>query len=163
MRRLAAVASLLAAGCGGKAFKPLAAGDAVPRLEVRTLAGDTVQLGRTSGPVLVNIWATWCVPCREEFPELESLHRDFRGRGLTVLAVSVDQGGDGDVRDFIASQGSTFAVGRDPDGEIQRLFQTVGVPESFLIDARGILRWRKIGALRAGAADARTAIDKVLE
>ena len=162
MRRTAIVASLLATGCGGKAFKPLVAGDAAPRYQVTTLAGDTVVLGEAPGALLVNIWATWCIPCREEFPELEAIDRDYRARGVRVLAVSVDQGGDRDVRDFATMQGSTFAIGRDPTGDIQRRYQTIGVPETFLIDARGMLRWRKVGALRSGAPDARTAIEAML-
>ncbi|MEZ4456280.1 MAG: TlpA disulfide reductase family protein [Gemmatimonadales bacterium] len=148
--------------CGPKAFRPLTVGDPAPRYSVPTLAGDTVEVGRARQPMLVNIWATWCVPCREEFPELEAIAREYRDQGLVVLAVSIDVGADRGVREFVAAEGVTFRIGLDRSGAIQREYQTVGVPESFLIDERGRLRWRKTGALRAGAEDARQAIDAIL-
>lgn len=157
---------VLVAGCrarGDQAFRPLAVGEPAPRYAVRTLAGDSARVGVAGQPLtLVNVWATWCIPCREEFADLERLHGDYRARGLRVLAVSIDQGGDADVRTFVAEKYATFLIGRDADGDIQRVFQTVGVPETFLIAGDGKLLWRKIGALRNGAPDARQAIDAAL-
>jgi hypothetical protein len=76
-----------------------------------------------------------------------------------VLAVSVDGGGDDAVERFIREQGATFIIGRDPQGRAQRLFQTIGVPESFLISGDGTLVWRHFGALPDGAAEARRIIE----
>jgi thiol-disulfide isomerase/thioredoxin len=111
---------------------------------------------------LLNIWATWCIPCRQEFPALEALQRRYAPRGLRVLAVSVDGGGDAAVRSFVAEEGATFTIGRDESGEIQRLFQTVGVPETFLIGTDGRLVWRKIGALDSTSQDVIAQIEKAL-
>lgn len=145
-----------------EAFRPLKVGEAAPRFAVRTLDADSARLGPGEPVTLVNIWATWCIPCRQEFPEMERIHQDYRGRGLRLLAVSVDQGGDDEVRRFVSGAGATFPIGRDEEGTIQRVYQTVGVPETFLVGKDGTLLWRKIGALREGAPDARTAIDAAL-
>lgn len=156
-------------------FRPLLVGSPVPEYSVATLAGDTIRIGTaatttaiatptsssaalptaaTAAPpaaplTLINIWATWCTPCRREFPELERLHREYSGRGLRVVAVSVDGGDDSGVRDFVATQGATFTIARDPRGLIQQRFRSFGVPESYLIDANGTLLWRQVGELRA--------------
>jgi thiol-disulfide isomerase/thioredoxin len=161
---LAAVAVLLAA-CGDAKdrFRPLMAGDPAPRYAARTLAGDSARVGSSGEPLtLLNVWATWCAPCRAEFPELEQLHQDYGARGLRVLAVSVDDGGDDAVQRFVRDQGAHFSIGRDAQGEVQRAFQTIGVPESFLISRDGKLVWRHFGALPGGAAELRRVIDREL-
>jgi thiol-disulfide isomerase/thioredoxin len=167
MRTLGLTGALgvFALGCAkgdGDVFRPLTVGDKAPVYAVSTLAGDSARIQKGEPLTLVNIWATWCIPCREEFPELERLHNDYKARGLRVLAVSVDQGGDGEVRDFVTAKGATFSIGRDPSGEVQRLYQTVGVPETFLVGSDGRLKWRKIGGLTHGARDARVALDSAL-
>ena len=91
--------------------------------------------------VLLNIWATWCPPCREEMPSIQALHETFRARGFTVVAVSIDQAGDEQkIRDFVKEYGLTFEVLHDPAGSIQQIYQTTGVPENFLIGADGTIR-----------------------
>ena len=91
--------------------------------------------------VLLNIWATWCPPCREEMPSIQALHETFKARGFTVVAVSIDQAGDEQkIRDFIKEYGLTFEVLHDPDGNIQQIYQTTGVPENFLLGADGTIR-----------------------
>lgn len=76
------------------------------------------------------------------------MHREYSGRGLRVVAVSVDGGDGSGVRDFVETQGATFTIARDPRGLIQQRFRSFGVPESYLIDANGTLLWRQIGELR---------------
>ena len=143
-------------------FRPLAAGEPVPAFTVRTLGGDSVSVGPDEQLTLLNLWATWCGPCQEEFPELEQLHRDYQAKGLRVVAVSVDLGNDANVRDFAADHGASFTIGRDGEGRMQRLYQTVGLPETFLIAPDGTLIWRHFGALRPGAVELRRQIDQVL-
>lgn len=143
-------------------FRPLAAGEPVPTFTVRTLAGDSASVGPGEQLTLLNIWATWCGPCQEEFPELEQLHRDYRGKGLRVLAVSVDLGNDANVHEFVEDHDATFTIGRDGEGRMQRLYQTVGLPETFLIGPDGKLLWRHFGALKPGAVEVRRQIDQVL-
>ena len=103
---------------------------------VRTLADYRGQV------VLVNVWATWCGPCREEIPSLQALYRDYAPRGFKVLAVSIDEGADAapKVRDFMRGFGVTFDVLHDPEGLIQKTYQTTGVPENFVIGADGVVR-----------------------
>lgn len=160
-----------AAGDGG-AFRPLAVGDAVPGYAAAVVgggAGDSVRIAagdsaaRGAAPLtLVNVWATWCTSCREEFVDLERLHRDYAPRGVRVVAVSVDESGDERVARFAKTEGATFTIAHDPEGRVQRLYQTVGVPETYLVSGEGRLLWRHGGALRNGATDAREAIDRAL-
>ena len=159
-----AALTLLLAACGSsdERFRPLAAGEPVPAFTVRTLEGDSASVGPDQQLTLLNLWATWCGPCQEEFPELEKLHRDYEGKGLRVLAVSVDLGKDANVREFVTDHGATFTIGRDAEGRMQRLYQTVGLPETFLIAPDGTLIWRHFGALRPGAVELRRQIDQAL-
>jgi thiol-disulfide isomerase/thioredoxin len=155
---------LLLGGCKSSdaKFRPLAEGEPAPSFTVRTLDGDSASVGPDEQLTLLNLWATWCGPCQEEFPELERLHRDYEAKGLRVLAVSVDMGDDASVRDFVADHGATFTIGRDAQGRLQRLYQTVGLPETFLIAPDGTLIWRHLGALKPGAEELRRQIDQAL-
>ena len=94
---------------------------------------------------LLNIWATWCVPCRAEMPAMEQLYKELGPKGLKIIAVSIDQDGGSDVAEFVRELGLTFDVLHDPSGEIQQVFQTTGVPESFLLDKQGVIVKKVIG------------------
>ncbi|HET9066412.1 MAG TPA: TlpA disulfide reductase family protein [Gemmatimonadales bacterium] len=140
--RLHAIVSLLLLGAVAceAAQNPVRVGDIAPDARVLDLAtGDTISLtARYGGGVtLVNIWATWCLPCKEEIPALDSLYRALGPQGLRIAAVSIDTRKSSEVRDWIAPFGVGFDVLQDPSGEIQRIYRTTGVPESFLIDKRG--------------------------
>ena len=158
---------LLTTACAGsdnadEAFRPIAIGEPVPELTVRTLAGDTARIEPGQPVTLLNVWATWCGPCEKEFPEIEALQREYGPRGLRIVAVSVDDGDDAPVREFVAAKGATFEIGRDPQGSVRRLYQGIGVPESYLISTDGTLLVRQFGALPDGAASLRAAIEKAL-
>lgn len=92
--------------------------------------------------VLVNIWATWCAPCREEIPSLQALYRDFAPKGFKVVAVSVDDAADAPrkIREFLAPYHVTYDVLHDSAGAIQKTYQSTGVPENFVIGADGVVR-----------------------
>ncbi len=143
------------AGGRGERFQPLAVGAPAPAYAVRTLDGDTIRVGGGPGagsdgvPTLLNIWATWCGPCKREFPELERIHRAHSAAGLRIVAVSIDLGDDAPVASFVREHGATFAIGRDVTGTVQERFQSIGVPESYLIAADGTLLWRHVGELPA--------------
>ncbi len=146
-------------------FKPLGVGDPVPAYATRTLAGDTARVGagQPQPLTLLNVWATWCVPCQKEFPDLERIHRDYGPRGLRVLAVSVDaDGDDAKIRDFIRRYAATFSIGHDPEGAIRDRYQSLGIPESYLISSDGRLLFRNPGAFPEGAANVRAAIEAAL-
>lgn len=86
---------------------------------------------------LVNVWATWCEPCKAEIPALDSLHRRLAPRGFRLVAVSVDTGDSTAVAAFMRGYGVAFDVLHDPAQTIQRIYQSDKVPESFLIDRDG--------------------------
>ena len=91
--------------------------------------------------VLVNVWATWCLPCRSEMPSMEAMYKDFAPRGFKIVAVSVDNAGtEQKVRDFVNTFGLTFDVFHERAGKIQDLYQTTGYPENFLVGADGVIR-----------------------
>jgi len=86
---------------------------------------------------LVNVWATWCEPCKKEIPALDSLYRVLGPKGLRIAAVSIDRGDSVPVKRFMDGFGVTFDVLHDPEGTIQETYQSNGVPESFLLDREG--------------------------
>lgn len=110
--------------------------------------GDSVSLRkRYRGHVtLVNIWATWCVPCRVEMPAMQRLYDSLETRGFRIAAVSIDREGPEVVKQFGSELKLTFDLLQDQSGEIQQAYQTTGVPESFLLDTAGIIMKRVIGA-----------------
>lgn len=125
-------------------------GDVAPPYSATTLAGDSVSTTALKGKVvLLNVWATWCAPCREEIPFLQSLHEQHAASGLELVGVSVDtQGEDETIRGFMNDFRMTYPIWRDPDERIQTLFQALGVPSSYLIDRTGVIRWRRLGIIR---------------
>jgi cytochrome c biogenesis protein CcmG, thiol:disulfide interchange protein DsbE len=109
--------------------------------------GDTVELRDYRGEVvLLNVWATWCAPCEQEMPSMERLYRELGPQGLRVVAVSVDLDDPEDVRKWVADRDLSFTVLHDPSGRIQQVYQTTGVPESFVLDRQGVIVKKIIGA-----------------
>jgi cytochrome c biogenesis protein CcmG, thiol:disulfide interchange protein DsbE len=105
--------------------------------------------------VLVNIWATWCPPCRAEMPSMEKLHKKLANTDFRIAAVSVDGDpffpdheaeGPADVLAFADHLGLTFDILHDPAGGIRQAYDIFGVPESYLLDRHGIIVKRVIGA-----------------
>jgi len=114
---------------------------------VRLGTSDSVSLRQESGGrvTLINIWATWCIPCRAEMPAIEKLWRELGPKGLRILAVSIDDGNPADVQSFVKELGISFEILQDRSGDIQRVYQTTGVPESFLLDKNGVIVKKVIG------------------
>lgn len=131
---------------------------------VDVVRGDTVDFrARYRGQVtLVNIWATWCAPCRDEMPSMEALYQDFAARGFKIAAVSIDEGSSDKVRAFANELGLTFDILHDQTGGIQGTYQTTGVPESFLLDRDGRIVRRLIGGHDWNSAANRGLIDRLL-
>ena len=127
--------------------------------------GDSVSLrDRYRGHVtLVNIWATWCIPCRVEMPAMQSVYDSLRTRGFRVAAVSIDEGDATEVRNFAAELGLSFDILHDPSGRIQQVYQTTGVPESFLLDREGVIVKRVIGAHDWSSPVNRQLVERLLD
>ncbi len=127
---------------------PVQVGSAAPAFTATDLqSGRPVTLGDFKGQVvLLNVWATWCEPCKVEMPSMEQLQKDLGPSGLKILAVSVDQGGAPAVKQFARDLGLTFQILHDPSGDIQRIYQTTGIPESFVINRAGKIEKKVIGA-----------------
>jgi peroxiredoxin len=91
-------------------------------------------------PVLLNVWATWCDPCRDEMPSMQRLYEALKDRGLRVVAISVDdRGSDGLIREFAKEHQLTFDILHDNSLQIMKQYQMRGVPETFLISKEGAI------------------------
>jgi cytochrome c-type biogenesis protein len=139
-------------------------GEAAPDYGAPTLTGDSVNLAGLRGKVvLLNVWATWCIPCRKEIPELQTLHQQYAARGLQVVGVSVDDGhADREVRDFVNEFGVTYTILRDPSETVFSSFFIPGVPASFLIDRNGTVVWRREGPFSARDAVLQSVLGQTL-
>lgn len=147
------IVALLGAGAWGlsrtgEGIEGVAVGAKAPDFSAVDLANaQTISFRKDyEGKVtLVNIWATWCIPCRTEMPAIEALYKDFAAKDFHVLAVSIDEGSADPVIAFAKELGLTFTILHDPTGDIQRIYQTTGVPESFLVDRHGMIVRKIIG------------------
>ena len=122
-------------------------GSLAPEYSAVTMAGDSASIAQHQGEVvLLNVWATWCLPCREEIPALQRLHERFGEQGLRVVGVSVDAPGEqASVRDFAESFGVSYDIWLDPAEQVISTFRVIGVPNTFLIDREGVVQWKHIG------------------
>lgn len=122
-------------------------GQPAPAYTARVLSGPAIALDTLRGDVvLLNVWATWCKPCRQEIPALDSLHREFAPQGLRVVGVSIDlEGEEQRIADFAKELGASYGLWHDPDDNVSSTFLAIGVPATFLIDRTGVLRWRHHG------------------
>jgi peroxiredoxin len=122
-------------------------GGPAPDFTLEDLDGRSVRLSDHRGQVvLINFWATWCLPCKTGMPEIESVYRTHRERGFAVLAVDMQEHA-GLVRPFMAELGLTFPALLDLDGAVTRAYRVRGLPASFLVDRQGTVRYLKIGPL----------------
>jgi len=150
---LPALALVLVFAYGFLTREPADSGDTAPRIgkpladfTLPDLQGRLVQLAALRGKVVfVNVWATWCPPCVEEMPTIQQLYERLHGQGLEILAVSLDNLGAQIVVPFMQSRRLSFPTLLDTKNLVQRLYRTTGVPESFVVDKRGILVEKVVG------------------
>jgi peroxiredoxin len=132
-------------------------------LVLRRLEGGTVKLEEFSGQVvLLDVWATWCEPCRYSMPYYRDLYRTLKDHGFVVLAVSVDES-DATVRAFLDREPLPFPIMRDPVGEVPVALGATEMPTSFLLDRNGSVRWRHGGFTSGDAPIIRERVISLLE
>jgi len=121
----------------------------MPSYAAKFLDGKPFDVASEKGNVvLLNVWATWCQPCRFETPELQALHRKYGDRGFKVIGVSVDnEGSDAEIKQFIDENKITYPIAFDPEGRVANVLRTTVLPTSVLIGRDGRIAWRKVGAV----------------
>lgn len=167
LNRMLLPALLLVGGCvpaSSEGDGRVDVGLPAPAYVSQTIEGDSISLAALRDKVvLLNVWATWCHPCRTEIPELREIHARYKDRGLELVGVSVDaEGNDDGIREFMKEFEMTYPVWRDPGERVSTQFLVIGVPATFLIDREGILRWRKTGPIAPNDTSLTAAIERAL-
>jgi thiol-disulfide isomerase/thioredoxin len=158
-RRLALALALACFGCAtaggpgaGEGQAPV--GAPLPPLKVDALSGRTINVASYKGRVLLlDVWASWCDPCKQELPVLNEMAARLKAKGIDILAVSVDQE-RANVDKFLRAHGGhwSLTVAHDPRGEIAELLQPDKMPTSYVVDRAGIVRYVNAGFLPADAS-----------
>ncbi len=139
-------------------------GHQAPDFTLRNLQGNLEGLGDYRNKVIVlNFWATWCVPCLEEMPAFEKLYRRYRSEGVTVLAVSLDKGDISKVKNFIDTHNLTFPVLIDSDGIAEKLYPSFTIPFTYVIDKEGRVVARVDGAKNWASSETFAALEILIK
>jgi peroxiredoxin len=150
---------------GTNGEQPVAAGEMAADFKLQSLSGKPVTLSSLRGKVVfLNVWATWCGPCREEMPSMETLYQAFKGRNdFVILAVSQDRRGRAAVEPFVDRNHIHFDVLLDPDNVVGDAYNVSGVPETFIIDRKGRIVAHHMGAFDWSGTDVRQALNELLD
>ena len=131
----------------GFSASPPEAKEPAPNFALVLLDGKSFQFSEHKGkPVLINFFASWCLPCREEMPVLEKIVRDYQPKGVVFLGIAVDDTEE-KMKDFIKRYDVTFPVGLDKTAEIQKSFGLYGIPTTYFIDKNGIINYFHSGVV----------------
>ena len=142
---------LLLTGCDNSTSEPQVSqgglvGNPAPDFTLTDMHGQEVALSQFRGKVVIlNFWATWCPPCREEMPSMERLYRDYESKGLVMLAVNVEENGKKMVGQFLQKTPYSFPILLDSDSIAQNAYGVFRFPESFIIDRNGVVVEKIIG------------------
>jgi len=142
----------------------VAKSDQAPAIEIKDIAtGQKVAMEQFKGKVLfINFWASWCPPCKEEMPSLEALHRELRSDSRFAMLTILYNDDPINAIDYMKANGYTFPVVTDHDGISAKRYNVTGVPETYVIDKKGTLRKRVIGAADWNSPEAKTYINALL-
>ncbi len=120
-------------------------GKKAPEFTLKDINGRNVSIASLRGKVvLINFWATWCPPCRAEMPSMNRLYREYKGKGLEILAISTDNSAS-KVKDYISQNSLAFQVLMDDNIKVARQYKVFSLPTTFLIDRNGIIVDRFLG------------------
>ncbi len=152
-------------GSGLDEHGPVAAGEKAAAFTLTDLRGDSVSMADLHGKVVfLNIWATWCAPCREEMPSMEKLYERLHGdRDFVMLAVSQDTSSRDEVVAYIKKHGYHFDVLLDPKNAVAEAYKVSGVPETFIIDRQGRIVAHHSGAFDWSQPAIRDALEELLK
>lgn len=155
---------LLVSACGSDRGGPPQLGDTAPDFEAPTLDGEVLDLAALRGsPVLLNLWATWCVPCRTETPFLQSIHETYGPEGLRVVGVTVDgRGSLRQIHSFLDEFGVTYDILHDAQMTSMDIFSAWGLPATYLMDRDGRLRFIRMGPVDEEDQEFHAALEAVL-
>src|SRR5712692_4999414 len=144
---------------------PVAAGNRAANFKLEALDGHTVSLESLRGKVIfLNVWATWCEPCREEMPSMQTLYEDFKNnKDFVILAVSQDIKGRSVVAPYVEKNGYHFTILLDPENRISETYEMSGVPETFIIDRKGQIVAHHMGAFDWSRPDVKDALQQLLD
>ena len=139
-------------------------GFAAPDFELKTSTGETVKLSDLRGQaVLINLWATWCPPCREEMQSIEKVYQEYKEQDFTVLAVNMTyQDNASSIMPFVDEQGLTFPILLDETGDMANAYQLRSLPSSYFVRRDGIINEVVIGGPMSEAL-LRTRIEAILK
>lgn len=144
---------------------PVPAGDMAADFKLENaLTGETMSLSKLKGKVVfLNVWATWCGPCREEMPSMETLYDELKNnKDFVMLAVSQDTKGKSAVVPYVEKNGYHFTVLLDPENKVGESYGVSGVPETFIIDRKGRIVAHHMGAFDWSRADVKEALQQLL-
>ena len=140
-------------------------GSTIPDLKVRLLNGSSTTLHQLSqdGPLLIDFWATWCVPCKKVMKYLNQYHEEYASDNFKVLMINTDTPRSlGKVRGFIKSQDYSFNVGMDPNKVLSKKLNGMIMPTLILVDKGGIIKWRHQGYVAGEEIEIEKQIKQVL-
>ncbi len=139
-------------GCGRakeepkEAVGPTTSGRQAPNFRLSDLDGGEIELSSLRGKVvLVDFWATWCPPCREEIPHFRELYTKYKGKGLEVIGISLDQGGVSAVKSFAQDNRINYPLAMGNDQLVKAYGGIRGIPTTFLIDKKGQIAQKFVG------------------
>jgi peroxiredoxin len=145
--------------------RSVSAGDRAANFKLEALDGHTVSLESLKGKVVfLNVWATWCGPCREEMPSMETLYTDFKNKkDFMMLAVSQDTKGRAVVAPYVEKNGYHFTILLDPQNSISESYSLSGVPETFIIDRKGRIVAHHMGAFDWSRPDVKDGLEQLID
>jgi len=138
-------------GCSTDSAQRPQAGKPAPDFQFQSPDGQATSLGDLRGkPVLINFWASWCVPCRHEMPYIQQVYDEWQTKGMVLLAINIGESSS-KVKGFLQSHGFSLPVLLDAEGEVAGQYGIQAIPTSFFIDRDGIIQDMKVGAFQSTA------------
>ena len=164
---LLSVTLLLSVNLDAQLFSPFEVdklvGKKAPEFKARDLSGKSVSLSSFKGkPILLNFWATWCPYCREERPYLNSLHKEYKDKGLVIIAVSLDKSEE-TVRKFLKKMPLDFIILHDNDNAASQPYGVYSLPTSFTIDRNGIIKDKFLGGRNWTDSNSKKVIEEIIK